>query len=236
MVIRRGEVVKLTYFYASNICAKREEWTLSLAWSFGGVKRINMIVIYVQSEKSGHCLWHGHSAGRINMIVIYVQSEKSGHCLWHVDIVSGMVIRRVEVVTLVVSVSDLVAPVWWCQRQCPVLRVFVLTYLYDINVCAKRKEWTLSLAWSFGGMYLYDINVCAKREEWTLSLAWSFGGMYLYNINMYLYDINVCAKREEWTLSLAWSFGGMYLYDINVCAKREEWTLSLAWSFGGVKG
>ena len=42
-----------------------------------------------------------------------------------VDIVSGMVIRRVEVVTLVVSVSDLVARVWWCQRQCPVLRLFV---------------------------------------------------------------------------------------------------------------
>ncbi|WPT11173.1 hypothetical protein PSENEW3n2_00000613 [Picochlorum sp. SENEW3] len=105
--------------------------------------------------------------------------------------------------------------------------VTLVTYLYDINVCAKREEWTLSLAWSFD-MYLYDSNICAKREEWTLSLAWSFGGMYLY-------DINVCAKREEWTLSLAWLFGGMYLYHINVCAKREEWTLSLAWSFGGVK-
>jgi len=42
-----------------------------------------------------------------------------------VDVVSGMVIRRGEGVKLVVTIRELVAGVWGCQRQCPVLRVFV---------------------------------------------------------------------------------------------------------------
>ncbi|WPT12328.1 hypothetical protein PSENEW3_00003467 [Picochlorum sp. SENEW3] len=152
----------LTYLYDINVCAKRKEWTLSLAWSFGGMYLYDINVCAKREEWTLSLAWSfGGVKGKAR----------------RVDIVSGMVIRRGEVVTLVVSVSDLIARVWWCQRQCPVLRSFVWMYLYDINVCAKREEWTLSLAWSFGGMYLYDINVCAKREEWTLSLAWSFGGV-----------------------------------------------------------
>ncbi len=63
-----------------------------------------------------------------------------------------LVFRGRKGVTLVVSMRELVAGVWGCQRQCPVLRAFVEVYLYTSNVCAKREEWTLSLAWVLRGM------------------------------------------------------------------------------------
>ena len=51
------------------------------------------------------------------MLILYVQSEKSGQF--------SMGFERGEGITLVVSMRELVAVVWWYQRQCPVLRAFV---------------------------------------------------------------------------------------------------------------
>ena len=62
------------------------------------------------------------------------------------------VLRSLKRVSVARCLTDLVRCIWVCQRQCPVLRVVVETYIYSIEACAKREEWTFSLAWVSGGL------------------------------------------------------------------------------------